>query len=231
MEQFRQYLGFIPARSGSQRLPDKNVLPFASASLIEVAVAGALSAKSIDRVGISTDSPDYIERVKKAGLNETYLRPAHLAQSDSTVADCVIHYLDFLETAGEPPVTHVVLLQPTSPFRTAGQIDAAISQFETSEKPSLVSVISVAPRPELIVWKNQKTGKLRQGNAQDTSSSYVLDGAIYISPVETLREQGKFWNEDSALYVTNGPRYFDIDTDIDFRTAEALAIHEVLPTT
>ncbi len=215
-------LGFIPARGGSARAPRKNVRDFAGSSLLALAVTAAIGAKRLDRVGLSTDREDYAAKAAQAGLTESYRRPAGLATDSASAGDCVLDYLQWSDEAGLPPVSHVVLLQPTSPFRTAGDIDGAIDLWRRSGRPSLASVTPAAHNPRFVVSRNRETGKQIREGKNDDRDFYVLDGAVFITPVEMIRDTGRFWDEDSELYVKNYPVLYDIDTKADFAAAEAI---------
>ncbi len=213
-------LALITARSGSLRLANKNALPFAGTSLLDIVVVEALRAERVSQVGLSTDSRDYLDIARRNGLNESYIRPSALAGPEATSAACVIDYLDWIKGNGGQPPSHVVLLQPTSPLRTARHIDDAIATWIESGRASLVSVTPAAPSENYIVMR-RADGHLQRPPA-DSGDHYVFDGSIYIAPVEMIRDTGRFWDETSALYVTQYPRFFDIDTEADFVAAAAV---------
>lgn len=213
----RRLLGLITARAGSKRFPGKNARPLAGASLIERAVHSALGARTIDSVGFSSDGQELRQLAAKAGLVETYGRPAILASDTATSADAVMDYVRWRAGRGDV-FSHVVLLQPTSPLRTAAHIDAAVAQWLASGKDSLVSAVRMAPNGGYVLTR-APDGTLAQLDAG--LDALVLDGAIYISPVEMI-EEGRFWHADSEVFVTDLPRWFDIDVEEDFRTAELL---------
>lgn len=215
-------LGLITARGGSVRTPNKNARPFAGSSLIGIALREALAATELDLVGLSTDSKAYLALAREAGLHETYLRPGAIAGPDATSASCVLDYVQWLETQGGASVTHVATLQPTSPFRTASQIDAAIRDWRASGRASLVSAKPAAPAPGHVLSVNRETGAIVREGADGQRDFLVLDGAIYITPLAMLRDHGRFWDEDSAIFVTHYPRIYDIDAPEDFDAAEAI---------
>jgi CMP-N,N'-diacetyllegionaminic acid synthase len=215
-------LGLITARSGSQRLRDKNVRKFGSSSLVEISIREALGTEHLDHIGFSTDSAAYLELANRSGLQECYLRPADLATAQATSADCVIHYVDWVQ-AQKPnsSFTHVVLMQPTNPFRTSAHIDKAVVQLRESGRQSLVSATPTAPGSGYILTVDGVRGRLEQ-RSRENPIPYVLDGALFITPIDMLRERNRFWDEDSELYVMHYPRYFDIDTEEDFVAADAI---------
>lgn len=220
-------LGLIPARAGSKRVADKNGRPFAGTTLLQWSVRHALAARALDRVGLSTDSDRYRELAAASGLAEEYRRPDALATDQAGSAEVVLDYVDWLGARGGPAVTHVVLLQPTSPFRTAAAIDQSIDAWRRSGRPGLVSVSPAAPDHRFLVRADARTGLTRLDAA--LAPVHVLEGSLYITPVERLRATGKFWDADSLPWVVDHPRPHDIDTPEDFRMAERLLAGETAP--
>jgi CMP-N,N'-diacetyllegionaminic acid synthase len=217
----QRLLGLVPARAGSVRVPDKNIRPIAGKSLIARAVESALNVLALDDLGFSSDSPAYLDEARNAGLDEKYLRPANLALPDTTTSAVVIDYLDWMDISDRLMPTHVVLLQPTSPFRTQDTIGNAIDQWRSSGYDSLVSVKQAAPKPGMLILQH-KDGGIHRSQELGYENSFCLDGSIYIAPVEMIRNSGQFWSEESTLFVTDYPLPYDIDTESDFAAAEAL---------
>lgn len=215
-------LGIIPARAGSKRLIDKNIRPFAGSSLLKLAIDAALQARELDAIGISTDSEVYLQVARNAGLDETYRRPAHLATESASIADAVIDYLNWRISNRLVEPSHVILLQPTSPFRDASQIDSAVDMWRRSGKPSLVSVAGIIPSLDHLVFSDERGNIEGCQPSRKADAAYVLDGAIFITPVEYLRTEKTFWNQESALFVNCYARPFDIDDETDFLNAQAI---------
>jgi CMP-N,N'-diacetyllegionaminic acid synthase len=215
-------LAFIPARAGSKRLADKNIRAIAGHSLLELAVNSALKAVEIDEVALSTDSPEYIDVAAEAGHKETYRRPPEVSGDQVSTADTVLHYLYWRKTQDCAAVTHLVLLQPTSPLRGPQFVDTVINAWRASGKPSFVSVAQAAPSTEYLLLRDRDNAdaKLRAANPQE--DIFVLDGSVFITPVELLKRERCFWNADSGIFVNTYPRPYDIDDELDFHTAEAL---------
>jgi CMP-N,N'-diacetyllegionaminic acid synthase len=215
-------LAFIPARAGSKRLADKNVRAIAGRSLLELAIHSALGATEIDEIGLSTDSLDYLKLAAKAGHHEEYRRPPEVSGDHASTADTALDYLRWRSAQGAAAVTHLVLLQPTSPLRGPQLVDAAINAWRASGKPGLVSVARAAPSAGYLVIRDidDPKGQLRTTNAEE--EVFVLDGSIFITPVELLEREQRFWNADSDIFVNAYPRPYDIDDELDFYAAEFL---------
>ena len=127
----KQVLAVIPARGGSKRLPGKNIANFNKLPLIAWTILAARCLRYIDRLICSTDSLEIAKVCKEYDCN-VLMRPAELATDTSTTADAVLHALDIddhqqttIDMNGRPDL--VVVLQPTSPLRTAADIDCGIA--------------------------------------------------------------------------------------------------------
>ena len=215
-------LTLITARSGSIRVKNKNSKSFAGKSLIEIAVYEALQAEHTDHIGFSSDSDDYIAIANQVGLSETYVRPQNLAQADTTSIDCAKDYLNWCANTNDTKFTHLMLLQPTSPFRTASMIDDSVESWVDSGKRSLISVADHDDGGNYLIKRDSATDKLSKLNTGNSDRYFTLDGAVFIAPLEMIYDENRFWDENSALHVTKYPRYFDIDTELDFSVAQAL---------
>ena len=127
------------------------------------------------------------------------------------------HALDQL-----PGYDYVVLLQPTSPLRTAADIDAALRMVEASGAPGCVSVCEAAQSPYW-VYRLDDDGKLTLfesqatlARRQDIPPVYILNGAIYVARVDWLRATRNFVGPGCIAYPMSVERSLDIDTSEDF---------------
>ena len=216
-------LALIPARGGSKRLPRKNVLPLAGKPLIAWSIEAARGAKAIDRVVVSTDDAGIADAAREHGA-EVLDRPAALATDHAGTLDVILHALRTLDETFE----HVVVLQPTSPLRSAADIDNAIHLQLKRRADAVVSVCETDHPPE---WCNtlpddrSMAGFFRPGvrgtRSQDLPTSYRLNGAVYVYRVERLLAQENLEMDDNGYaYVMPRERSVDIDTAIDFDIAE-----------
>ena len=126
-------VALIPARSGSKGVPSKNIKQLNGHPLIAYSIQAARKAKFIDRVIISTDSPEYAEIAKKYNGESPFLRPQSIAGDNASDLEFVEHVLNwFSETQSAVPDL-VVHLRPTTPLRDPSQIDAAIEKIRSQE--------------------------------------------------------------------------------------------------
>lgn len=216
--QSNKVLALITARGGSKGLPRKNVLLAGGKPLLAWTVDAAISAECVERVVLSSDDHEIMDAARSAGCDVPFCRPAHLASDVATSIDVVLHALDQL-----PGYEYVVLLQPTSPLRTAADIDAAFKLMIESGAPSCVSACEVDQSPYLMfrTKDGNKVERLlpedsRVIRRQDLPLIYVLNGAIYIARVDWLRQSKSFLGEGCIAYVMTKERSLDIDNAEDF---------------
>lgn len=221
----KRVLALITARGGSKGIPNKNIKPLGGTPLVTWTINAAKDSVYIDRLIISTDSLAISEIAKEAGCEVPFLRPGDLAQDHTPSMDVIIHALDSLEESYD----YLVLLQPTSPFRTTSQIDEAIEKAETNDHPVLVSVSRCHSHPNFVYEIKDNTlfpvsGKIStQLRRQDLPDTYAHNGSLYIADIEYLRRHGSFNTPDTAPHIINDYSSIDIDTPEDWQLAELIA--------
>ena len=226
-------LAFIPARGGSKGIPGKNLAPLAGRPLIDHTVEAArASAHGLD-LFVSSDDQAILDHCRTLGLDVSYVRPARLATDEAPMADALIHALDHLEARRGAAPEHVLLLQPTSPLRTAQDIDGAIDAYLASGADTLASVHEMAEHPyECLVQTGDGWSFLRKPDRavhrrQDYGERFhFVNGAIYLCRTEVFRRERAFLREGStALYVMPRERGLDIDTPEQLELARMLLEH------
>lgn len=218
-------LVLIPARGGSKRLPRKNVQPLCGKPLIGWAIAAAKKSRYADRVIVTTDSPAIAKAAKKAGAEIPFMRPSNLAGDKSPIITTIQHALQFLKKEENWQPDIVVLVQPTSPFVLAKDIDAAIETLVRQKVNSSVSVTPVTERPEWMFTLKKEMLKQRFKTplfirSQDLPALYRLNGAVYASRRSVYTKKITFDTKNIAGIVMPEERSIDIDTPRDFKEAQ-----------
>lgn len=218
-------LAIIPARGGSKGLPGKNVKLLHGKPLIAYTIEAAKAARHVSRVIISTDDTEIAKIAIQYGAECPFMRPEFLATDEARGIDVHKYTLDKL---GEENIAirEFIILQPTSPLRTASDIDCAIELFRTKKADS---VISYCKEPHPIRWHKyiNKDGKFENifpdtiNNRQDERASYYPNGAIYIFKRELINKD-LYYTENSYAYIMERKKSVDIDTIDDFEYAEFL---------
>jgi len=221
----KRFLAIIPARGGSKRLPNKNILPLKNKPLIVWSIESSLNSEYLDSTVVTTDSNEILDISKKYNV-PVILRPKDLSTDTSPTIDAVIHTLSKVKEKFD----YVVLLQPTSPLRTAKHINEAIEFLIEKNADAVVSVCETGHSP---LWANKLDEDLSMKGfldkaisnkrSQDLSTYYRINGAIYISDVKRLlKEKSFFLKENIYAYKMDKKTSLDIDEEIDFRLAELL---------
>lgn len=229
MPKTHNILALIPARGGSKGLVGKNLYPILDKPLLQYTLDEAQKSRHITRLMMSSEDAQINAFAESLGITVDYVRPEALAADHTTTAEAVLHALDWLEQNNQLPDA-IVLLQPTSPLRTAKEMDDAIEQFLASDKESLVSVQPMKEHPYKCLQQNEAGWQyLAQpeqfvSRRQDyTNDYYVINGAIYVVTPQWLREKGEFTAEgQSELFVMDPISGVDIDDLTDVFQVEAL---------
>ncbi|MCP6699710.1 acylneuraminate cytidylyltransferase family protein [Pseudomonas donghuensis] len=218
-------LGIIPARGGSKRLPGKNIKVLDGRPLIAWTIEAALQSRVIDGIVVSTDDPAIAKVATQYGGIVPGLRPEHLATDTATSVDVVLHALDEYE-AVHGAVDGVMLLQPTSPFRSAESIRRAVSLFRVDVSRPVVSVCAASSHP---AWCFRLQGDSMEPvlgwehlsrRSQDLEPAYTLDGSIYLVAPSVLRAQRRFVCPGTVpLVIADSFESLDIDTPEDWDVA------------
>lgn len=230
-------LGLIVARGGSKGLPRKNIRMLGGHPLVAYAARSGALAESITRVIISTDDEEIADAAVKYDAEAPFMRPAELAQDDSPILATIQHALRAVEES-DGPYEAVCLLQPTTPFRTPNDLDAAVALLRGS--PEADSVVSVAPVIDTHPRRLRRivNGRLMQylsegGDVEgqqrqdhDDDRAYRRNGALYLARRRTILEAGSLYGEHVLPYIMPEARSINIDTLQDFLLAETMLQHE-----
>lgn len=217
----------IPARGGSKGIPGKNIKPLAGKPLIEYSIDVARALANDEDICVTTDDNAIIETVERTGLKVPFVRPAELSTDQSGTYEVLLHALDFYESKGVHYDT-IVLLQPTSPFRTVDDVKACLELY-SDDIDMVVSVKQAATNPYYNAFEIDDNGFLHiskgEGNytrRQDAPKVWEYNGAVYVINVESLRKMplGKFTRR--RMYEMSAERSIDLDTPTDWLIAETI---------
>lgn len=220
----RSVLAIVPARGGSKGVPRKNIKLLNGKPLIAWTIIEAKKSKYIDRCVVSTEDEEIMAVSRKWGADVPFVRPEELAGDETSSIDVVIHSLKEL-----PGYDYVVLLQPTSPMRTAEDIDNCIEQCAACRAKGCVSVTEASKSPYWMFTVDERkkmkpvvglsTSATRR---QDLPQVFELNGAVYVSEVGWLLEHGTFLSQETIAYEMSKANSIDIDWGLDFELAELL---------
>lgn len=233
-------LGVITARGGSKGIPGKNLAPLGNKPLLCYTIEAALSSKLLDRCVLSTDCAEIARVGKLAGCEVPFMRPEELARDDSAHMDCLIHAVSTLSQNEHYEADYVMILQPTSPFRTGEDIDKAISIAMERGCDAVVSVTeSRIPLTKIFRTDNNSTQAqpfvhsmpgVKYVRRQDSPRVYAENGAIFLQRTASilkpsLQRTGSLFTSDLQLYIMPQERSIDVDEPHDLELARALVTY------
>lgn len=238
-----QILAVIPARGGSKRTPRKNLRMVAGSPLIEWTIRCAQACPCLSRVVVSTDDPEIAATAIKAGAEVPFTRPPELATDEATTVDVTLHALHWFEEHEQYWPDWVVVLQPTSPLRSAEDISNALAMADRLAADSVISVRLLThplhwiklmgPDRRLIEWNVEDVTPLSPPreigpglpgttSLRAESTLVVPNGAVYVIRPEALRRHRSFYTARSYEYLMPQERSLDIDTEWDLYLADLL---------
>ncbi|MCM3040927.1 acylneuraminate cytidylyltransferase family protein [Paenibacillus motobuensis] len=222
-------LAVITARGGSKGIPLKNIKLLNNIPMINYTIEAALQCRCIDEVIVSTDHNEIADISIKAGAQVPFIRPAELSTDYAKSIDVVIHAIKHYEKENNTKISHLILLQPTSPLRTAEDIDNAWEIYLNAEADSLQSVVETNDHPYYLreirdgLLVNYNKEELRKDlRRQDLELLYRVNGAIYIANRDLIMNCRTFVGDKNAAYIMSRERSIDIDDMLDFRLAKML---------
>jgi CMP-N,N'-diacetyllegionaminic acid synthase len=221
-------LGLIPARGGSKGVPGKNIRSLGGKPLLQWTAEAALASRTLSKVVLSTEDDAIASVGRNCGLAVPFRRPIELAGDDTPTLDVIQHALHALDELGDR-FDAVCLLQPTSPFRKASEIDACVDLFVASDADAVLSVRPVPPEynPHWVYFR-LPDGSLRlsTGESQPLPRRQLLppafhrDGSLYVTRRHVIMELNSLYGARVLGYEGSG-NAINIDSEADWDRAEA----------
>jgi CMP-N,N'-diacetyllegionaminic acid synthase len=222
-------LAFVPARGGSKGIPRKNLTALAGKPLIQYTLEAALGSLRVDDVFLSTDDEEIASFCAPFGIDTRYRRPPELSTDEAPLMTAIERGLEwYAEAHGRMP-DDVLVLQPTSPLRTAQDIDSAVERFHAEGADTLLGVHTMAEHPYECVtaegtnWDYLVKPPPGVARRQDYEGKYYfINGALYLARTSFLLKHRTFAVPGSTL-LHEMPRAHgvDVDSPIDIASAEA----------
>ena len=211
----------IVAKKNSRELKNKNILKINGKPLIYWTFHAANKSKYIDYKIISTDSKKIAKIAKQNNISVPFMRPKKLANYNSSIYDVIKHAKKFFNKIDK--FDYLILLQPTTPFRTYKHIDLAIKKFENTPSKNRRSLISVKKSPKINNWLLQKKDQLvnlvikksnQITNRQNAKELYLPNGGIFICSLKNYKNN--FYLKKIVFFLMDKISSIDIDNKEDF---------------
>jgi CMP-N,N'-diacetyllegionaminic acid synthase len=215
-------LFIIPARGGSKRLPQKNILPIKGKPMIYYTIDAARGITNDENICVSTDDLEIKKVVEDYGLQVPFIRPPELASDTSGTREVLLHAINFYKNELKKEFAKICLLQPTSPLRNTKHILEA-HQLWNSNIDMVVSVKESKANPYFNLFEENNNGfliKSKEGNYtryQDSPKVWEYNGAIYFINIESLYSKPISEFEKVKKYVMSEENSVDVDNEIDIQ--------------
>jgi len=223
-------VALIPARSGSERVPQKNVRTLARHPLLAYAIATARQAGVFDRIVCSTDCSEIAEVARRYGADVPFLRPAEYATSTSPDIEWITNTLERLDERYDL----FAIVRATNPFRGPDALRRGLEQLlATPEADSIRAVELVKQHPGKMWLVEGRTMRplldqshldvaWHAGQYQALPEIYVQNSALEIAWTRVVFATGTREGRTVAPFFTTGHEGFNIDDEEDWERARAL---------
>jgi N-acylneuraminate cytidylyltransferase len=220
-------IAVIPARGGSKRLKDKNILDFEGRPMIAHALEAARASGVFEEIHVSTDSEQIRDVVERQGFNVPFLRDPSLADDTTPLMPVLRWVLARFEADGRR-FDDVCLLMPTAPLIEASDLRDAYRAYRWAGGRSL---LAVARYPVPIEWALERSedGSLTPCQpgmfavrSQDLRPKYYDTGSIAFFPVAAVQSETPPDDRSFVSFVLPPDKAVDIDDEDDLRLARAL---------
>lgn len=216
----------IPARGGSKGIPRKNLARVGGHPLVGRAVRAARAARLPTTVAVSTDDVEIAETARRYGATVVE-RPATISGDTASSESALLHAVDALAEKTGSPADVVVLLQCTSPFVTAEEVDATIEPVASGAAESAFAAVPF----HHFIWNRADDGAARGVNhpggerkrRQDLAPQYLEAGSVYAMKIESLRAVGHRFCGRTEIVEADPERVFEIDSPDELDRARAIA--------
>ena len=209
----KKIIAIIPARGGSKGIKRKNLYNICGHPLIYWTLKETMKVKFIEKIILTSDDDEILEYCKNQKCCTSLKRSKKLSEDDSKTSDVVIDVLKKF-----PGYDYFILLQPTSPLRTALDINKAFKKMVEEKSKSCISIYKTNFKVNWLLRLNNYK-KLKpliskddfSKRRQDIDDTFLPNGAIYISEVKSFLKTKTFFSSNTSAYVM--PQKFSIDID------------------
>ena len=220
------YIAFIPARSGSKGIPEKNIKLIHGKPLISWSIVHALNCPEIEDVYVSTDCEKIRKIALDFGAKAPFLRPDELSGDTASTELAVLHFMEWMKLQQMDADRNIVLIQCTSPVRNKDSLSRAIAQFEKNTLDSLVTVC----KTHKFFWKNPLSPhasynvfqRPRRQDIKPEDETYFENGSFYITRNEIYEHKKNRLGGRIGMFEMTADESFEIDDPIDFIICEEI---------
>jgi CMP-N,N'-diacetyllegionaminic acid synthase len=227
-------VGAVCARGGSKGVPRKNLRSLLGKPLIAHAIECAKACPVLQRIVVSTDDPEIAEVARQHGAEVPFIRPSHLAQDDTSKWAVFQHLVEALENADGEHVDVLVDLDAGVPLRNPSDIDGSVNQLLSGTADIVATAYEADRNPYFNMVELKADGFVQIVKSpqapivyrQAAPPVYSLSPAVYAIRRDTLWKYSHWSEARLQIYRLPRERAIDIDSELDFRLAEFLMLHQ-----
>ena len=218
----KKLIALIPARSGSERIKNKNLIKINGKTLLKISIENAVKSKIFEKIIVSTDSKKYARLSKSYGAEVPFLRPKRFSGSTSPDYDWVSYTLNKLNLVNLG-FTHFFILRPTNPFRTYKTILKAWNIFKKNPKCESLRAIENCKQHPYKMWIKKKqfikplfNKTFLKQPAYNTQFKtlpkiYIQNASLEISKLNVLKKYKSITGKKIIPFKTERKEGFDIN--------------------
>lgn len=220
-------IAIIPARSGSKRVLDKNIIELNDKPMIAYTIEAALNSGVFDEVIVSTDCEKYAEISRKYGASVPFLRD-DCNDDYSSVEQVMLYVLNTLESKFGHTYDNFALLQPSCPLRNDDVIKNVYENFLQTDSPTLLTCFQFGFMNPWWAFKLQNgeadfilKGRI-DSRSQDNEQLYCPSGAVGFAKVKNYKKEPTFYGNGHKFFPIDWKYAVDIDNYEDIEIAQAV---------
>ncbi|HAG92137.1 MAG TPA: hypothetical protein DCL41_09705 [Bdellovibrionales bacterium] len=210
-------VALIAVKGQSDRVPTKNIRPFADTSLLELKLSQIKQVASIDEIVVSSEDEKVLDLARPFEVTLHHRDPIH-SKSSSPMSKVYSYLATEVAESGD----HIVWIPVTNPLAEAPIYEEAIQFFKKMDTQTYDSLISVHEVKDYIIYKGKPLNF--QPNpwprSQDLKDTYEINFAVNILPRDKMVEWGSLHGVNPYYYPVPEESAMDIDFPIDFEICE-----------
>ena len=224
-------VALIPARGGSKGVPGKNLRRIGGRSLVTRAIESARLSGVADHIVVSTDCDYIAEEARNCGLDIPFMRPDELAQDTTPIGPVIDHAISSIENLIQNPITTLIYLEATVPFRTGIHVRKAFDRFQEGDCGSVITVCPLERKPENIfekirdgeVEKYIKLPDEKFSTRQEMDNLCRISSGAYVIGRDTYMEARELIVPPIGYVSMTNMESINIDEELDVLLAETIS--------
>lgn len=226
-------LSLVIARGGSKGVPGKNLKLLGPHPLVAYKIISAQRSKYVQRVLLSSDSPEIQAVGRKYGAEIPFTRPAELATDTASSDDVALHAMHWVIGQSGPIPDALLLLEPSTPFATASDYDQAIELMQSKQATMVVGMVPHKTNRVFVGEMSddgnltpiiQQMQSLQRLDRQALRPNFTMNGGFYLLNWNHFLKIGRRYADPDRSYgvIMDEFHSIEIDEPIDLAWAQFL---------